>query len=241
VFLATGRRLFVPFGRKRVAVRRWGEGPPVLLVHGWGGHAGRLGAFVPALLARGCAAIALDAPGHGDSDGPGGTLFEFAEAIRAVGERVGPLSGILGHSLGASAAALAIQDGVRTGRAVFLAPPAALETYLDRFARRIGVGRRSRESLKRRIERRYGVACDHVCAAETEGSRRVPLLVFHDARDTRVPARDGLAFTRAWPNARLVLTRGLGHHRILRDPRVVRRAAAFLAPLAAASPSTAGR
>ena len=241
LFLATGAKTTIPLRRGSLALWRWGEGPPVLLVHGWGGHSGRLAAFVAPLLARGCSAVAFDAPGHGDSEGPGGTLFEFAEAIRAVCAREGRILGIVGHSLGASAAALAIQDGVRAERAVFLAPPASLETYLDRFARCVGMGRLGRADLKRRIERRYGVPCDRVRAAATAGSRRVPLLIFHDARDARVPARDGVAFTQAWPKARLVLTRGLGHHRILRDPRVVRRAVAFLAAAVPSPASAAGR
>ena len=238
--LATGKSCPLRLGSRRLAVWRWGEGPAVLLVHGWGGHSGRLAEFVAPIVERGCAAVAFDAPGHGASPGRGGMLFEFAAAIREIENAEGGLFGVVGHSLGASAAALAIQDGVRAERAVFLAPAAALETYLDRFARRLGVGRKGRESLKRRIERRYGVRCDRVRAAATPGSRRVALLVIHDARDSRVPPRDGRAFARAWPQARLVLTRGLGHHRILRDPTVIRRAADFLAPAAALS-AAAGR
>jgi len=43
----------------------WGEGPPVLLVHGWGSRGARLGSFVAPLVAAGHSVIAFDAPGHG--------------------------------------------------------------------------------------------------------------------------------------------------------------------------------
>ena len=56
----------------------------------------------------------------------------------------------------------------------------------------------------------------------------VPLLIFHDERDARVSFREGRAIVESWPCAQLVATRGLGHHRILRNPAVVRRAVAFL-------------
>ena len=39
---------------------------------------------------------------------------------------------------------------------------------------------------------------------------------------------DGDAIARAWPGAELVTTHGLGHTKIVHDPDIVRRAAAFL-------------
>ena len=33
----------------------------------------------------------------------------------------------------------------------------------------------------------------------------------------------------AWPGARMVTTRGLGHHRLVRDPQVIAEAVRFLA------------
>jgi len=60
------------------------------------------------------------------------------------------------------------------------------------------------------------------------GASRARLLVFHDPRDWKVPFKDGLEIVASWPSAELVRTHGAGHHRILRDPRVISRAVAFL-------------
>lgn len=38
------------FGGGRLAVFHWGSGPPILLVHGWGGHSGELPHRVSCLL-----------------------------------------------------------------------------------------------------------------------------------------------------------------------------------------------
>lgn len=43
-----------------------------------------------------------------------------------------------------------------------------------------------------------------------------------------VPLAQGEASARAWPGARLVTTRGLGHARILKDAAVASAAAAFI-------------
>jgi len=53
-------------------------------------------------------------------------------------------------------------------------------------------------------------------------------LVSHDRRDFKVPLAEGQAIVRAWPRGELVMTRGLGHHKILRDAVVIARAVEFL-------------
>src|SRR3954471_12912224 len=50
-----------------VAAWKWGQGPTVLLVHGWEGRGSQLGSFVEPLVAAGLSVVAFDAPGHGDS------------------------------------------------------------------------------------------------------------------------------------------------------------------------------
>jgi len=43
---------------------RWGEGPAVLLVHGFEGNRAQFAAIIEALVERGFAAVALDVPAH---------------------------------------------------------------------------------------------------------------------------------------------------------------------------------
>ena len=80
--------------------------------------------------------------------------------------------------------------------------------------------------MKRRLERRYRIRWSDLVVAG--GDCPVRVLVFHDGRDGKIPFKDGEQVVRTWPNAELVRTRGLGHHRILRDERVIARAVAFI-------------
>jgi len=57
---------------------------------------------------------------------------------------------------------------------------------------------------------------------------RVPLLVIHDRDDREVGWGDGAAIAQSWPRAELVTTTGLGHHRIVSDPAVIRQVVTFL-------------
>jgi pimeloyl-ACP methyl ester carboxylesterase len=132
---------------------------------------------------------------------------------------------MIGHSLGAAACALAVRQGLEVSRVVLLVPPADPEKYSGRFARFYRMSPETREGMKRRLESRYIHWPDLKIAA---GDCPARMVVFHDEKDTRIPFRDGVEVGRAWPNAALVRTRGLGHHRILCDPRVISRAVAFV-------------
>ena len=204
----------------------WGDGPLVLLAHGWGSHAGRLTPFVPRLVARGFAVTAFDAPGHGQSRGRFSSLPEFVDALTRVAHAVRPAA-VVGHSMGAAAGALALHAGVPARAAVLLAPPADPGAYTLRFARWLGLTEAAAEVMRRRLEQRYAATLEAYRLVERPPG--VPTLIFHDRGDSRVPIADGRALAAAWPDARLIETRGLGHHRILRSPAVLRRAANFLA------------
>ena len=227
-WLARGRFQPIPFRGGALASWSWGEGPLVVLVHGWTGHAGRLTGYVPALVEAGFSVLAFDAPGHGISPGFHSSLPCFAEALLAVSRALGPFHGLIAHSLGASAAVLAIADGLSLEKAIFLAPATDPDHYSSRFARTLRIPDPIRESMKLRIERRYGVSWQSFRLAERAAAMRTSLVVFHDRGDTKVPFTDGASIAAAWPGAQLVQTRGLGHHKILREPEVVFRAVEFL-------------
>ena len=67
--LAAADSFVLPFGRGLLRAWRWGEGPAVLLVHGWGGRGGQTLALVAPLLRAGCAVVTFDGPAHGGSTG----------------------------------------------------------------------------------------------------------------------------------------------------------------------------
>jgi pimeloyl-ACP methyl ester carboxylesterase len=237
-----GRPSRVQLDGRTVVGEVWGEGPVVYLVHGWGGWRGQLGALVDPLVASGHRVVAFDAPSHGDSDpgpeGPGrSTILEFADALAAVVAANGPAHGVVAHSLGATAAAYALRQGLAVGRMVFVAPMADPLPYTRAFAGRLGFGERVRGRLVRRVERRVGMPMSAFdVPAMARNLATPPLLLVHDRQDAETSWADSAAIAQTWPATRLVTTTGLGHRRLLRDPAVVAEVAGFLA----ASPAVAG-
>lgn len=215
--------------------RRWGQGPVVYLVHGWGGDATQLGAYVDPLVAAGFTVVTHDAPSHGRSDaGVSGVdesnALEFARALEAVVAAHGPAHAVIAHSMGAMATMLALRDGgVVAERLAFIAPMTKLAHYLDEFEAALGFGPRTRRWFDARLLHRVGAPVDDFDMDRLAEGQRLPLLVVNDQRDQQTDYREGAALVSRWPDARLEPTSGLGHHRIVRDPKVVRTVTDFVA------------
>ena len=228
-WLANGQRFDLAVGARRVTAWSWGErGPGVLLVHGWGSRGARFVDLGGALLASGFRVVTFDAPGHGASSGRLSSGPEFARAAVAVAASVGPISAVVGHSLGGFASALAIERGLTARRAVFVSPSANVNTYSAQFASLLGVQDPVMTTMRQRLERRLGFEWKRMDVPRFAPAMRIPLLVIHDRDDREVSWDDGAAIAAAWPGAQLVTTTGLGHHRIVSDAMVIGQVLSFL-------------
>lgn len=224
------RRMTLASAMGPIPVWVWGDGAEtVLLAHGWSGRGLQLGAFVEPLVARGFRVVAHDAPGHGEARGVRTSLPAFAAALGAVGRRFGPVAAVLGHSMGSTAAIYALaQCELRAERLVVISPSARLDEVRRRFGELTGFSPDVVERLRAGLERRFGFEWESAEPLRVAPAMETPCLVIHDADDRFIPHDEGRDLAQAWPGAALVTTRGLGHHRILRDPDVVSSAVAFL-------------
>ncbi len=219
----------IPFAEGRLLpLYAWGEGPTVLLVHGFSGRGSQMGAFVTPLLAAGYRVVIFDAPAHGAADGKQTALPEVATAIKKVADHLGPLAACISHSMGAAATTIALSKGMDCARVVYIAPPEDMRAHLLKAARFIGFSHAVAERLRCRIEVKYGAAFETIRGTNLAPGQAIPALIIHDRNDSLVPFQDGKMLADSWPGARLMETEGLGHNRILQDPTVVRSALDFL-------------
>ena len=226
--LQNGQRHEIHSRGRRIVYFAWGDGPVVLLTHGWGGHAGQMTGFVEPLLRAGFRVVAVDQPAHGGSSGRRSSLVHFAETIEDVAAAVGGLDAAIAHSLGTSGVTLALSRGLPLKRAVFLAPSASFDGIWLRFREGVGVSPRVWSLMVRRTERWLGVGLDDIVPRSLAPRMRVPLLILHDPGDREIAFSDGEALVAAWPGARLQAVDAGGHVRMLKDPSCVAQAVAFL-------------
>lgn len=234
---AEGLSIDSPWGV--LPVWSWGVGPTVLLVHGWEGRGSQLGRVVAPLVARGFRVVTFDAPGHGDGPRVPTSIVELSRTITHVAARLGPLHGLVAHSVGGAAATLALSRQKLAERLVFLAPPHSALRYTQGFAELFGMDEPVREGLVRRLQARYGLTLEDLDALRIAPHMTAPLFIAHDEDDHEVPVAAGRALSEAWPGARLLVTKGLGHRRILREERVIEEVVAFVAEGSDAAPRSA--
>jgi pimeloyl-ACP methyl ester carboxylesterase len=234
-FLATGERSTIQVHGRPVAVWKWGQGPVVLLVHGWGGYGAQLQPFVEPLVNAGYQAIVFDAPAHGVS-GPShvgsnrATLFDFGYAIDEIGRSHKELAGIIAHSGGCTATALSIQSATfRAKSLVFISPMASAARYKNLFHRALGLDDDVLHEFNCYTEERFNFRWSDFEVPEMASRMKTPpLLVIHDRDDADTSWQEGQAIVAAWPDSILLTTEGLGHRRILKDPTAVERAVDFV-------------
>ncbi len=237
-WLATAQRIAIKIDPPRgaaadspreLAAWSWGSGSTILLVHGWEGRGSQMGAFAAPLVEAGYRAVTFDSPAHGETGGSLSSLPEMTNAVAVVAAAVGPLHGLIAHSFGCAAAALAVERGLQLQRLAFIAPPADFGGFLLRTVRSFGLPDRVYDHLTRAIEDRFDISWEAVRRITMEAANDTPLLVAHDRGDPETTYEGGLQVHRAWPRSQLLTTDGLGHRRILRSREVATKVAGFIA------------
>lgn len=214
--LATAERITLRFG---LSALRWGQGPTVLMMHGWEGRPTQFAALIEALVAAGHTVVSLEGPAHGRSPGHQAHVALFARALLEAAAELPPLRAVIGHSMGGASVLLALQWGLRTEAAVSIAAPAQLLGVLRGFAQRLGMPARARAAFIRQVEQDVGL---QVARLDVNGYQlELPGLIAHASDDPLVAASEAQLIHKAWFDSRLLMLEDGGHQRVLEDPLLV--------------------
>jgi pimeloyl-ACP methyl ester carboxylesterase len=215
-----------------------GQGPPVLLLHGWGGA---IESFAPVLddLHRSYRVAAFDLPGFGKSSLPPSAWgsADYAHLTLKVMEHLQLYRPhLIGHSFGGQVSIrLAATAPERVGKLVLVCSagirtPPALATRLKRVAARLGkaleahggrIGEKLRGAIYRRVQSRdyanAGPLRPTLVRVITEDLTPLlplihsPTLLVWGAQDRDVPLSAAQAMARLIPSAQLVVFENAGH------------------------------
>ena len=213
-----------------IAAWKWGQGPAVMVVHGWEDDHRCFAPLIAALHARGQAVIAFDLPAHGHSDGQIAILPTIARAISAVGAVLGAVTALAGHSFGGAAVTYALANGASAERVAIVAAPVSLAGALDLTVKRLRLSAERRAGIAAELHRRTGVTIESLDLEPLAARLDVPVLIVHSRDDRMVSLRAGERLAGAWPGAELVIAEGLGHRRIFADREILERLTGFLVP-----------
>ncbi len=225
----SARKDQLQFGDKRIQLYEWGKGKPVLFVHGWMGRAAQFRKFVPVFNEAGYRVVSFDATGHGLSQGKRSHLMQFAEIIRLLNIRYGEFEMVIGHSLGGVASLHAIKDHSVSSRLVMLASPAIAQEIVHEFEKKIGASAMCEPYFQDYVFNTYGKRFEEYSASHIiPGVKNVDIMLIYDEDDKEVSMKNPQVLREKYPAAKLIITQGLGHTRILKDTEVIRNTLDFL-------------
>lgn len=207
----------------------WGEGPLVLLVHGWNGRGLQLGAFVQPLLEQGYQIVTVDLPGHGQSDGSHTNIFRITKALLALQQHYSEPHAIIAHSFGATAVSYALNRGLQSHYFVSISAPLNTKWLIERFTNAFRLKPATIKGFKQLLDQRFGNgAVNLISTQQNIATLALPVMIIHDRDDTDVPWQHAEALAKQLPSAKLVITEGLGHRRILRNRKVIEQVLKFI-------------
>ena len=213
-----------------------GEGPDVLLVHGWNSRGSHMAPLARVLERDGFRTVVLDAPAHGASrrgDADMSSVVEFAMAVSRVGRTLAPGFSVVGHSMGGLACALAaagvgIPEGERIdpSKLVLVSAPEGVRSVIDNYCRNRGEPGEA-DRLARLLEAVFGSRVPDYWIPGVASWIRARMLVVHDRDDEEIPFEEALSVARA-ASCGLFETRGLGHRKVLAARTVFHAVSGFL-------------
>jgi len=212
---------------------RWGDTahPKVLFVHGWSTTSRSMSHFTNELLKNNYQVISYDALRHGNSKGHFSDLAGWADSVQASMKYIGKVECIVAHSFGGAAVTVASKLGLDTDKLVLIAPIHDISSVADNFAKHLHIPLAiSKEMRAYTWDKnahnfsKYGTDWEDILKSDFH----VPTLLIHDSDDKEIGIEHSKQICEMWPWAKLITTKGLGHRKILDDPKVVKALSDFI-------------
>ncbi|MGK0407577.1 MAG: pimeloyl-ACP methyl ester carboxylesterase [Roseivirga sp.] len=198
-----------------IAFELSGPGEKIVLIHGWSGRASQFFQIMEGLNKLGFHIIAIEAPGHGEHLGLETNMLDFVDALEEADSRFGPFHGAIGHSLGGMALFNNMARKAQYEKLVVMGSPASIENVVSDFSGNLKMNEAVTQRLVKTIEERFSInakesSSDHLCQFYNPHG-----LIIHDEDDQDVPIINAQQLATKWKKSRLIVSKGLGHRRIL--------------------------
>lgn len=214
---------------KKIMLYQYGSGEKkVLLVHGWSGRGTQLVKIADELLKLGYSTISFDAPGHGKAPGKTSNMTEFIAAVMEIEKQFGPFEYAIGHSLGGMTVMNAVKKGLKVKKAVIIGSGDIVEDIMNDFVLKIGLKPEISEQMRIAFENKLGKTMNSYSAYIAAKEVSIPILVIHDENDDDVPVTAGQHIHQHLKNGQIMITKELGHRKILGDSNVIQRIVEFI-------------
>lgn len=226
-------RHYVQVDGKRVAVYRWNPGGArkVMILHGFESATRNFERYIELLIKKGYTVIAADAPAHGGSEGRQINLPLYVRTIAKVVEQFGPMDSYMAHSFGGLAIIHFLENVAHTPeqRIALIAPATETNTAVDMLFKMLQLDNKVRAEFEQVVIEKGGHPSNHYSIPRALDHIRASILWVHDEDDDITPIKDiKPVMKKQLPNIAFLITKNLGHRKIYRDNKVVKKVIEFL-------------
>lgn len=206
------------------------NGNKILICHGFDSNSYKFARYIEPLLINGFEVFAFDAPAHGLSTGKTITALLYSDLILTVHADYGPFYGIIAHSFGGIAVALAIEKlkDNPLKKLVLIAPATETTRSLNDFCRYLHISEKLKQGLEKLIVQIGGQPSSWYSVARIIQAITIPTLWVHDKGDRITPYEDMKFLTELnLPSVKFIITEGLGHS-LYKEDDIARHVIAFI-------------
>ena len=221
--------VLIPTINREIVVYHYGKSDKkILLVHGWSGRGTQLVKIADELVNLGYSIISFDAPAHGKSIGNSTIMVEFITSILELEKQLGPFEFAIGHSLGGMSILNAIRENLKVKKAILIGSGDIIQDIIDDFIKKLKLKPEIAIKLRNHFEKKYGEKMDYYSASNAAEEVLIPVLLIHDENDEEVNVRAAYNISENLKNSELMITKNLGHRKILGNTEVIKRIIEYL-------------
>ena len=212
-FLDSAKLYVETIGEHKVQTYQWqGNGPTVLLLHGWESNTFRWRNLIKKLKEQDFNIIAFDAPGHGYSSGNRLYVPLYAISSRFMMEKHKPTH-IVAHSVGGMTTLYDhyINPESTVEKIVTIGSPCDFDQFMDHYQSLLKFNNKVRQALNNRLKEWFNFYFHEFSSAIFVKENTKKGLLFHDKEDIQVPYEASVKVQKHWKGSTLITTQGLGH------------------------------
>lgn len=200
----------------------------VLLVHGWAGRGTQLYQIADKVLENRMMVIGFDGPAHGLSSGKRTDMIEFLQTIDEINKKYGPFEAAVGHSFGAMTLINAVAGGLPLEKLVIIGADNSIPEVFQLFIKKMKLKPVIGDKLVKLFEKKHRLRPDDLNSERKAEKIDIPTLVIHDSDDKIVGVSSAVSIRQKLKYGELLITNGLGHHKIFKDNFVIQRIIDFI-------------
>ena len=194
---------------------RWGNGSKkILFLHGWQSHTFRWKAYIEALLKDDYTIYAIDAPGHGLSEGSFLSVPYYSAVIQQLMASLGRVHTIIAHSVGSFSVLHAFhqQPNLPVEQLILTAPPGEASDFIQFYKDTLRLNGKALALILDEFERKFHKPISYFSSARFAQDVSIPGIIIHDEGDLETPYDYAVAINKNWSNSKLITSQGLGHN-----------------------------